>query len=261
MPEPPAVECRDVTVARGDRVALRDADLTLPAAAVTALVGPNGSGKSTLLHAVAGLLPVRSGELRVLGSTPAAARARVAYVLQSTAVNRQLPLTVREVVALGRAAVRGAVGRLRREDHELVDRSLERLDLTDLARRHLGELSGGQRQRAVVAQGLAQDADVLLLDEPVSGLDLPSQDRIRRVIAEERAAGRAVVVATHDLGEAAAADHVALLAGRVVASGPPASTLTADHLRAAYGGRLLQLDGGVVILDEGSHHHEVWGVD
>ena len=106
-----------------------------------------------------------------------------------------------------------------------------------------------------VAQGLAQDADVLLLDEPVAGLDLPSAERIREVVADERAAGRTVVIATHDLDEAARADHAVLLAGRVVAAGPPGEVLTADNLRVAYGGHLLDLGDGVVVLDDGAHGH------
>jgi manganese transport system ATP-binding protein len=135
--------------------------------------------------------------------------------------------------------------------------AVERLELGDLLRRHLGELSGGQRQRVFVAQGLAQGADVLLLDEPVTGLDLPSAHRIREVVGEEAAAGRTVVLATHDLAEAAAADHVVLVAGRVVAAGPPATALTRDTLADAYGARLLRVDGDTLLLDEGAHHdHE-----
>jgi ABC-type Mn2+/Zn2+ transport system ATPase subunit len=132
---------------------------------------------------------------------------------------------------------------------------MRRLDIEDLANRHLAELSGGQRQRVFVAQGLAQEADVLLLDEPVAGLDLPSAERIREVVADERSAGRTVVIATHDLDEAARADHAVLLAGRVVAAGLPDDVLTADHLRAAYSGHLLDLGHGVVVLDDGAHGH------
>ncbi len=255
MEAAPVVVARGAWVDRGGHVALRDVDVDLPAGAITALIGANGSGKSTLLHAIAALLPCQQGELRVLGEPPSEARRRVAYVLQSTTVPRQLPMTVREVVALGRAAARGAFGRLRADDHARIDDAIDRLELGPLARHHLGELSGGQRQRALVAQGVAQAADLLLLDEPVSGLDLPSQQRIREVMDAERAAGRAVVVATHDLGEAAGSDHAVLLAGRVVAAGPPVEVLTAAHLTEAYGGRLLRLDGGLVVLDEGSHHH------
>ena len=136
----------------------------------------------------------------------------------------------------------------------MVDAAIERVDLTPLARRHLTELSGGERQRVFVAQGLAQQAELLLLDEPLAGLDLASSDRIRRVMREEAAAGRAVVVATHDLGDAAASDYVVLLSGRVVAAGSPQVVLTRDHIRAAYGVRLIDLDGELVMIDDGAHH-------
>jgi manganese transport system ATP-binding protein len=235
-----------LAVERGGRIVLRVDALHLDAGAITALVGPNGSGKSTLLHAIAGLLPPAAGTLAVTGS--------VAYVLQSVAVTEYLPITVREVVTMGRYAQRGAFGRLRSADRSLVDAAIERLELGDLGSRHLGELSGGQRQRALVAQALAQDADVLLLDEPVTGLDLASAERIREVIEGERAAGRAVVVATHDLPEAQRADHLVLLAGRVVAAGVPSVALTRAALAEAYGGRLLRLEGETLLLDDGAHH-------
>jgi ABC-type Mn2+/Zn2+ transport system ATPase subunit len=126
--------------------------------------------------------------------------------------------------------------------------------ISDLAARPLRDLSGGQRQRAFVAQGLAQEADVLLLDEPITGLDLVSRQHIIDAIGRERAAGRAVLVSTHDLGDAAAADHLLLLAGRVVASGPPADVLTERHLADAYGGHLLRVGEQTLILDDHPHH-------
>ena len=252
---PPVVTAERVTLAHKGTVALGEATLSFPGGAVTALVGPNGSGKSTLLHAVAGLLRPVEGELRVFGEPPEAVHRRVALVLQGTKVNDHMPISVREVVSMGRYADRGAAGRMRRSDRDLVDQALERTELTSLAHRHLAELSGGERQRVFVAQGLAPDAELLLLDEPVTGLDLASQARILDVIAAERAAGRAVVFSTHDLSEAAGADHLVLLAGRVVATGRADEVLTAAHLGDAYGGRLLRLDGDLVLLDD-AHHHD-----
>jgi ABC-type Mn2+/Zn2+ transport system ATPase subunit len=211
-------------LAHGSHQVLSAATFEVPGSAVTALIGPNGAGKSTLLHALAGLLAPVSGHLDV----PAAARkGGVAYVLQGTQVGLHLPLTVRETVTLG---------------------------LGDLAARSLHQLSGGQRQRAFVAQGLAQEAEVLLLDEPITGLDLVSRQHILDAIAAERAAGHAVVVSTHDLGDASQADHLLLLAGRVVASGPPASVLTDTHLADAYGGHLLRVGDSTLILDDHAHH-------
>ena len=250
------VEAVGVTLAYGDRVAVTDATFEFEASTVTALVGPNGSGKSTLLGAIAGLYEPRSGTIRVLGDVPSRVRRRVAYVLQSTEVDESLPITVREVVAMGCYARRGMLGRLRADDRSAIDAAMERLQIVDLHRRHLRELSGGQRQRVYVAQGLVQGGDVLLLDEPVTGLDVVSRHTILEVVHEERDAGRTVVLSTHDLGEAATADNVVLLAGRVVASGPPADVLTDEWLSAAYAGRLLRLAGGVVVVDEAQHHHD-----
>jgi manganese transport system ATP-binding protein len=254
-PGPPltgdAVRATDLVLAYGARVVVSASTFGVPAAAITSLIGPNGAGKSTVLHAIAGLLAPRSGQLDV----PARQRAGgVAYVLQATHANEHLPITARETVTMGRYGRTGLIGRLGREDKDAIDRALEALAITDLAHRPLRELSGGQRQRVFVAQGLAQDADVLLLDEPITGLDLVSRQHILDVIAAQRAAGRAVLVSTHDLADAAAADHLLLLAGRVVASGPPAQVLTEANLAAAYGGHLLRVGEGTLILDDHPHH-------
>ena len=147
-------------------------------------------------------------------------------MLQTTDVDRTLPVTVRETVTMARYALRGRFGRLRAADRAAVDAALERMDVADLAGRQLHELSGGQRQRVLVAQGLAQQADLLLLDEPVTGLDVVSRELILEAVAAERAAGRTVVVSTHDLDDARRADVVMLLANRVVAFGPPDEVLT-----------------------------------
>jgi ABC-type Mn2+/Zn2+ transport system ATPase subunit len=245
----------DVAIARGGRTVLDVGSLRI-GPGLTVLVGPNGSGKSTLLHAVAGLLDVVAGRVTVLGATPVAARPRVAYVLQAQQLPEGLLVTVREVVALARAARLGPFRRFRPVDHDAVDAALERLELTDLAGRHLVDLSGGQRQRVFLAQGVAQEAEVLLLDEPVAGLDLTSSERIAAVIDDERRHGRIVVVATHDLDEAGRADQAVLLAGRVVAAGPPSTVIVAANLRDAYGGRLVDLgDGRFLTDDDEAHDH------
>jgi manganese transport system ATP-binding protein len=255
-----AVVASDLTLAHGARVALADASFALPAGRRTALIGPNGSGKSTLLHAIAGLHQPRSGRVEVQGDAEGRRRS-VAYVLQHLHANEQLPVSVREVVTMGRYGERGPFGRLRAEDREAVGTALERLDVTRFAKRPLGELSGGERQRVLVAQALAQRAPVLLLDEPVTGLDVVSQERIEQVVADEVAAGTTVVLSTHSLAEAADADHLLLLAGRVVAEGPAAEVLSEQHLRDAYGSMVIQVpgtsaDGGIVLVDDGSHHHD-----
>lgn len=248
------VTARSLALSRGDHVVLELGDFDI-GPGVTSVVGPNGSGKSTLLHAVAGLLPPTRGSLRVFDSDPRMVRRRVAYVLQAQHAPAHLPVTVREIVALGRAAERGAFGRMGRTDRAATRDAIERVGLGPLSNRHVGELSGGERQRAFVAQGLAQHADVLLLDEPTAGLDLTSSEQIREVLAAERAAGRTVIVATHDLGDATGSDHVVLLAGRLIGAGPPRTVLTRHNLGLAYGSRLLDLEGELMLVDDDAHHH------
>ncbi|HVM08475.1 MAG TPA: metal ABC transporter ATP-binding protein [Acidimicrobiales bacterium] len=235
----------DLSVAYGDRVVLSHVDLDIAGGASVAVIGPNGSGKSTLLSAIAGLVHAQ-GHVEV-------DRASLALVLQSTDVDRSLPITVLEVVRMARYPHRGMFGRLRSSDHEIVREAMRRVAVDDLARRQFHELSGGQRQRVLVAQGLAQEADVLLLDEPVTGLDIVSKEVILDVVADERSAGRTVIMTTHSLEEAAACDLVVLLAGRMVAAGPPGDVLAEAHLAEAFGGRVLRLDSGQLLLDDPHH--------
>jgi manganese transport system ATP-binding protein len=248
-----AALAEDLVLAYGTRPALARSTFRVPRASSVALIGPNGSGKSSLLRALAGLLPPRAGRLDV----PARRlhRSGTALVLQVTDVDRSLPVTVRETVTLARYARRGAFAPLRPDDRAAVVRALERMAIADLASRQLHELSGGQRQRVLVAQGLAQEAELLLLDEPVTGLDVLSRQLILDAIDAERAAGRTVVLSTHDLGDAHTADLVMLLAGRVVAFGPPGEVLTREPLVEAYGGRLLRLADGALLMDDPHHTH------
>lgn len=251
-PLTPAVQGSRVTLAYDGRVALEASDFEVPTGRVTAVIGPNGSGKSTLLNAMAGLHEPAAGRLEVLGQPPGQVRRWVAYVLQAGRVNRQMPVTVREVVAMGRYAGRGLLGRLSRADRRAIDAALARLQIGHLAPRRLHELSAGQRQRVFVAQGLAQDRRLFLLDEPITGLDLVSRDHVLAAIDEEREEGRTVVMTTHDLSEAGFADQVMVLAGRVVAAGPPEEVLTASHLSEAYGVRMVEI-GGRLVVDDPAH--------
>ena len=239
---PTAVQIRDLLVRHGSIVALEPFSLDIAAGASVGVIGPNGSGKSTLLRCIAGLQAPTSGTVSVRGE--------VAIVLQTTTTNETLPITVRDTVRMARYARRGLFGRLRHDDHAAVERALERLDVADLADRRLHDLSGGQRQRVLVAQGLAQEADVLLLDEPVAGLDLTSAARILEVVEEEHAEGRTVLMSTHDLDEARSCDIVVLLATELIAAGAPDEVLVEANLRKAFGGRVFQLPGGELLLDD-----------
>lgn len=246
---PVVVDARDVVLRYGSRTALGASTFTIPKGAVTAIIGPNGSGKSTVLNGIAGLVVPATGSLKV-----ETGGSRVAYVLQSTKVNETLHVTVREVVTMGRYATTGPYGRLTGNDREAVAAAMARMGITELADRHLHELSGGERQRVFVAQGIAQDHDLLLLDEPLTGLDLTSAQAIDDMIHEEQEAGRTVIMSTHELTEARAADWVLLLSGRVVAHGPPGEVLSGANLAEAYGPSLLHVtDAGGLFLDDPAH--------
>lgn len=235
----------DLTVAYGARTALEGVDTAALPGTSVAVIGPNGSGKSTLLAAIAGLARPTRGRVD-------RGDASVAIVLQGTVIDRHLPISVRDTIAMARYAERGLIGRFRASDRDAIHSAMQRLDVVDLASRPLHELSGGQRQRVLVAQGLAQQADILLLDEPVTGLDLASRQNILDAVEAERAAGRIVLMATHDLADAKACDQVLLIATRMLAAGTPEEVLTATNLREAFGGRLVDL-GDEVLL--GDHVH------
>lgn len=247
----PAVRAEDVVLAYGSSVALDRSAFLIPQGKVTAVIGPNGSGKSTLLNAIAGLLEPIAGTIDV--PARATGTRRLAYVLQTTKVNDALPITVREVVTMGRYAGSGSLRRLSKEDRQAVATAMERTGITAIAGKHLHELSGGQRQRVFVAQGLAQDHDLLLLDEPLTGIDLPTAQAIDEVIHDELTRGCTVILTTHDLSEAGVADYVLLLSGRVVAGGTPAEVLTTEHLTAAYGPTLLHVEEGRIFVDDPAH--------
>ncbi len=237
----PAITTNNLTVRFGNDVALSNVSLAVPAGSSLAVIGSNGSGKSTLLAALAGSLEPAHGSAAVAGSP--------ALVQQATEVDKSLPITVRDAVSLARYPTLGLFRRFRSADSEAIDRALTRLDITDLASMQLHDLSGGQRQRVLIAQGLAQDSDVLLLDEPVNGLDPVSRALILQVIDEEVASGRTVVITTHHLDDARQCDQVLLLATSAIAVGPPAEVLTEHHLRRGFGGKFIRV-GDEIILDD-----------
>lgn len=221
----PRVRFADLDAGYSGRPVLHQLTAEIPALAMTALVGPNGSGKSTLLGVLAGVIEATAGRLQHSGKRPPA------FVPQRGAVGDALPLTVRQTVEMGRWGERGPWRRLTRRDRAAVESAMERLAITDLAARQLGELSGGQRQRTLIAQGLAQESDLLLLDEPTTGLDPEARERIATLLAELVADGTTVVQATHDLEAARSADACLLLRdGRLNAQGEPGQVLTTTAL-------------------------------
>ncbi len=246
-PQAAVIELDAVAVRFSDVVALRTSSLRFEAGTSTALVGANGSGKSTVLKLMAGLIEPSTGFVRRRAGVTAS------FVAQQHGHHRWLPLTVAEVLKMGCYRSAGLFGRITRADHVEIDEVAERLEVADLERRSFGDLSGGQRQRVLVAQALIGRPMLLLLDEPITGLDLASQDTILRVIDEEKVAGSTVAFSTHHLDEARRADRVVLLAGAVIATGAPADVLTPSLLAEAYGGRVLRLGPDAVLVDDHGH--------
>jgi ABC-type Mn2+/Zn2+ transport system ATPase subunit len=229
------VSADELTVGYGQRPIVGRLSFDLHPGELMCLIGTNGSGKSTLLKTVAGLIRPLDGAIEVLGSAPGAQPARVAYLAQRSPSSFTLPIRAADVVAMGRFAHLGLTRRSGADDRRICDDAMERMGVTPFARRPLLELSGGQQQRTYLAQVLARQADVLLLDEPTAGLDPSGRELIGAALAHERARGAAVVMATHDLADADGADVVLLLAGRLIAIGSPSEVLTDDHLRASFG--------------------------
>ncbi|WP_350274954.1 anchored repeat-type ABC transporter ATP-binding subunit [Kribbella sp. HUAS MG21] len=204
------------------REVLHDVDLRVDSSEHVGLIGPNGAGKTTLLRALLGLIPARAGTITIDGKTPAQARGTIGYVPQRHEFVWDYPVQVRTAVLTGRTHRIGWLRRPGTADHDAVLEALQRVDLTDLAARPIGELSGGQRQRVLVARALALRPRLLLLDEPFTGLDVPTQEILTRLFRELTAEGTAILMTTHDLPAAAdTCSRLCLLNRTVVADGPP----------------------------------------
>ena len=199
------------------------------------LIGTNGSGKSTLLKTLAGLIAPVDGEVMILGGKPGANADNVAYLPQHPKTSAVLPLRARDIVEMGRFARKGLFGRMNDADRDAIETAMKRTGVDAFADKSLIEMSGGQQQRTHLAQALAREADVLLVDEPTAGLDLNGRELVANIMREERDRGCAVVLATHDLADAEDADVVMLMAHRVVAVGAPEKVLTDANLRACFG--------------------------
>lgn len=235
----------DVWAGYTERTVLTSVGFSLRPATLTGLIGPNGSGKSTLIKVILGLLPPWRGSVRVFGEQVRDVRDRIGYMPQIELVDWSFPVSVEELVTLGR------YGRLRRlrppssDDRAAVRQALERVSLWELRRRQIGELSGGQQRRVLMARALARSAELLLLDEPLAGLDIGVQEDIERLMRDLVDGGSTLLVATHDLHHVAHSyDEVLCLNGRVIAQGPPETALTEDVLLQTFGRHLVLLDVG-----------------
>ncbi len=250
--EAPALEVRDLAVVRNGRPALEGVSFVLEKGGNLAVVGPNGAGKTTLLSALAGLIRPSAGTIRVFGQPPGR-HLCLAYLPQRPAVEWNFPATVLDVVLMGRVGQVGLLRRLGPADRAKAQEALERVGLASLARRPIRELSGGEQQRMFLARALAQEASVLLLDEPLTGLDAPAQEGILVLLGELTGEGLTVVVALHELDLVARHfSQALLLRTRPVALGAPPEVFTPAALRAAYGTalHLLAAPEGTLALGE-----------
>jgi manganese/iron transport system ATP-binding protein len=246
---PAALVLSGVTAAYGREPVIEGVTGRVEAGGALALIGPNGAGKSTLIRAVLGLVPLVSGTVEVLGQAPAQARSQVAYVPQAEALDRNFPVSALQVVLMGRYRRIGWLRRPGPADKAAARDALARVGLADRAGDRFGTLSGGQRQRVLMARAMAQQARLLLLDEPFTGVDTTSTDLLLEVLDELRADGVAVVMATHDLSVAHLACGDACLINRhQVAFGPIGEALTAERLGETYGARAVVLAGGSTIV-------------
>lgn len=255
------ISAQHVTVTyRNGHTALFDASFEIPRGTVTALVGVNGAGKSTLFKAIMGFVPTAEGEIRLLGrSVKEALRENlVAYVPQSEEVDWAFPVLVEDVVMMGRYGHMGFLRRPSAADHEAVDRALERVNMQAYRHRQIGELSGGQRKRVFLARALAQDGQVILLDEPFTGVDVKTEDQIVALLRELREEGRVMLVSTHNLGSVPEfCDRTILVKGTVIAHGPTETTFTRENLERAFGGVLRHFTLGGDDLHEDGDTREV----
>ena len=231
------LSCRDLTVCYGKIPAIHHVTFDFPVGAFVAVVGPNGAGKSTFLQGILGWLPVTTGEVLIAGAPLAAMRARVSYLPQRRGgALLDFPITVEGVVQQGRFARRGLFGGFSRDDHAAVEAAMMAMDIRDLHDRPLARLSGGQQQRVFIARALASGADVLLLDEPLAGLDANASHDLLERLRDWATGGRLVVAVLHEIEAARRwCSHALLLNGRLIACGTPHEALSEAHLAQAYG--------------------------
>jgi ABC-type Mn2+/Zn2+ transport system ATPase subunit len=257
-----AVGLAGVTAGYDGRAALEDVDLEIDRGSLLAIFGPNGGGKTTLLKLIAGILRPWSGTVETLGAPAGSTASRVAYVPQAELVDWSFPVTVGTVAMMGRFASLGPLHQPGRSDREAVGAALERVGMADHARTQIGRLSGGQRRRAFLARAIAAEPDLYLLDEPVTGVDVPTQEDLMALLATEAENGRTVVATTHDL--AALSRHFAQVVAvnrRVIASGTVELVHDPDVLARTYGGHLLVLGDRAVLLDDAHHHDTPSGIE
>lgn len=234
------IEINHLTVFYRDTLALDDVSLVINEGKITGIIGPNGSGKSTLLKGILGIIPVKKGEVKFFGNSLEKYRSKIAYVPQRESIDWDFPITVEEVVAMGRIRPKKWWSRATMADKEIVKETLKKVQLSDFSGRQIGQLSGGQQQRVFLARALAQEAELIVMDEPFVGIDMASQESILSIVQKLRDSGKTVIIVHHDLSVVARYfDDVVLLNKTLIANGPIDEILKSENIEKAYGMTLL----------------------
>jgi manganese/zinc/iron transport system ATP- binding protein len=234
-----SVEVHNLTVTYDKLPVLWEIDFHLPTQQIIGIVGQNGSGKTTLIKAIMGLMEGASGNVKIFGKQLKDVRERIAYVPQRSSVDWDFPISVSEVVEMGRFRRANLFRRLTLIDKELIKNALEKVNMTAFADRQIAQLSGGQQQRVFIARALAQNADLIVLDEPFVGVDAATEEAILKLLQQLRDEGKTIVMVHHDLNTVSTYfDYLVMLNTRQIASGPINEVLTEENIKAAFGGQL-----------------------
>ena len=258
---PHRLEVENASIGYGEKIIMRDLSFQVPHGARVAVVGPNGAGKSTLFKALVGILPLKSGRILIHGESLGTHKDCVAYVPQHEDVDWRFPVTVSDVVMMGRFGQIGCWSQPSKTDKQIVRKSIEQMGITDLAELSIGQLSGGQQQRAFLARALAQEPHILLMDEPFTGVDATTQEVTFGLLDHLREKVVTAIISTHDLNLAASRfDLVLLINHRLIAFGTPQQVFTRENLDSAFGNSLLIMENGMMLVDEccapeEDHHH------
>lgn len=234
------IEICDLTVFYRDTLALDQISLSINQGKITGIIGPNGSGKSSLLKGILGIIPVKNGTVTFFGDSLEKYRSKIAYVPQRESIDWDFPITVEEVVAMGRIRPKKWWSRASVADKEIIKETLKKVQLSEFFNRQIGQLSGGQQQRVFLARALAQEADLIVMDEPFVGIDMVSQDSILSIVQKLRDSGKTVIIVHHDLSIVSQYfDDVVLLNKKLIANGPIDEILKSENIEKAYGMTLL----------------------
>ena len=245
------LEIKNANIGYGQKIILKDLSFQIPHGARVAVVGPNGAGKSTLFKALVGLLPLQSGQILIHGESLDSHKDCVAYIPQREEVDWKFPVTVSDVVMMGRYGQKGWLSRASKQDKEIVKNSLEKMGIANLANQSIGQLSGGQQQRAFLARAISQEPHILLMDEPFTAVDVTTQEATLNLLDHLRDEQVTTMISTHDLNLAASRfDYVLLLNHKLVAFGAPSQVFKQENLTQAYGNSLMVMENGTLLVDD-----------